>query len=72
MSEFDAKAKELVAANEKLELTVTAAAMQRWGKRITLTAKELPLTELLKQVVQQGQLQFKVDDKQLQITVARP
>jgi len=61
-----------IAANEKLELTVTAAAMQRWGKRITLTAKELPLTELLKQVVQQGQLQFKVDDKQLQITVARP
>ena len=61
-----------IAANEKLELTATPGAMQRWSERITLTAKELPLTELLKQVVQQGQLQFEVDEKQLRITVASP
>jgi hypothetical protein len=58
-----------IANNEKLELTGSAAAQKLWDKRISLEAKELPLADLLLQVVGKGNLQYRVVDKQLLISV---
>ncbi len=58
-----------IASHEKLELTGSAAAQKLWDKRISLEAKKLPLADLLLQVVNKGNLQYRVVDKQLLISV---
>ena len=58
-----------IASNEKLELTGSAAAQKLWDKRISLEVKKLPLADLLLQVVNKGNLQYRVVDKQLLISV---
>lgn len=58
-----------IASNEKLEITASAAVRQIWDKRISLEAKELSLTDLLLQVVGKGNLQYRIVDKQLLISV---
>jgi hypothetical protein len=58
-----------IASNEKLELTGSEAAQKSWDKRISLEAKELPLADLLRQVVGKGNLQYRIVDKQLLISV---
>ncbi|MFP6586614.1 MAG: hypothetical protein VB814_03150 [Pirellulaceae bacterium] len=58
-----------IASNEKLELAGSAEAQKIWNKRISLEAKELPLADLLLQVVGQGNLQYRIADKQLLISV---
>ncbi len=63
------KVLQAIASNEKLELTGSADAQKIWNKRISLEAKELPLADLLLQVVGQGNLQYRIADKQLLISV---
>ena len=58
-----------IASNEKLELVGSAAAQKIWSKRISLEAKELPLANLLLQIVGQGNLQYRIAAKQLLISV---
>jgi hypothetical protein len=58
-----------IASNEKLELVGSAESQKIWDKRISLEAKELPLGDLLLQVVGQGNLQFRISEKQLLISV---
>ena len=58
-----------IASNEKLELVGSAEAQEIWSKRISLEAKELPLANLLLQVVGQGNLQYRIAAKQLLISV---
>ena len=58
-----------IASNEKLELVGSAEAQKIWSKRISLEAKELPLANLLLQVVGQGNLQYRIAAKQLLISV---
>ncbi|MBT3889011.1 MAG: hypothetical protein HN617_02140 [Planctomycetaceae bacterium] len=58
-----------IAINEKLKLVATAKAQEIWNKRISLEVKELPLADLLLQVAGQGNLQYRIADKQLLITV---
>ena len=58
-----------IASNEKLELTGSAAAQKIWDKRVSLEAKELPLADLLLQIVGKGNLQYHIVDKQLLISI---
>ena len=58
-----------IADNEKLELIGSAETQKLWKKRISLEAKELPLADLLLQVVGLGNLQYSIADKQLLISV---
>jgi len=44
-------------------------AQEIWNKRISLEAKELPLPDLLLQVVGQANLQYRIADNQLLISV---
>ena len=57
-----------IARNEKLELTGSAESRKRWDKRISLEVKELPLDDLLLQVVGKGNLQYHIADNQLIIS----
>ncbi|MBT4693952.1 MAG: hypothetical protein HOB73_11460 [Planctomycetaceae bacterium] len=58
-----------IASNEKLELTGSAEAQKLWGKRISLEAKELSLDDLLLQVAGMANLEYRIADKQLLISV---
>jgi len=58
-----------IASNEKLELVGSVKAQEIWNKRISLEAKELPLPDLLLQVVGQANLQYRIADNQLLISV---